>query len=209
MTPLPILYSFRRCPYAMRARMAIIYSGIHVELREVVLKNKPAELISASAKGTVPVLQLQDGHVIDESLDIMRWALQQHDPGHWLSSAQHPLLEEHDSSFKQALDRYKYADRFPEQPQYVYRQTCEAFLNKIEHLLAQNTYIQGACLSYVDIAIAPFIRQFAWVDKAWFDTAPYPYLQRWLSHILSDDIFLRCMQTYPAWQAGDKPVIFP
>jgi len=207
--PLPILYSFRRCPYAMRARLAIAYSGIQVELREVELKNKPAELLDISPKATVPVLQCMDGTVIDESRDIMRWALQQHDPDNWLESMNHPLIDENDSAFKKNLDRYKYADRFPEHPQTYYREYAELFLEKIEKSLKDHTFIQNNHLSFVDIAILPFIRQFYFVNTAWFESAPYAHLNIWLQTFLSSDIFLKIMPKYPTWQAGRKTTTFP
>jgi len=192
----------------MRARMAIAYSGIQVELREVVLKNKPAKLLQISSKGTVPVL-LNGEEVIDESCDIIRWALQQHDPDHWLESHNHPLISENDNDFKKVLDRYKYADRFPEHSQRYYRTLGETFLQKLELLLTEHRFIYSDQLSYVDIAIFPFIRQFALVDKAWFDQAPYPCLQAWLQTHLNSTLFNRCMQKYQAWQPDDKQVTFP
>jgi glutathione S-transferase len=207
--PLPILYSFRRCPYAMRARLAITYSGIQVELREVELKNKPAELLDISPKATVPVLQCIDGTIIDESRDIMRWALQKHDPDNWLESMNHPLLDENDGAFKKNLDRYKYADRFPEHPQTHYRECAELFLEKIEKSLKDHTFIQNNHLSFVDIAILPFIRQFYFVNTAWFESAPYAHLNIWLQTFLSSDIFLKIMPKYPTWQAGRKTTTFP
>ncbi len=207
--PLPILYSFRRCPYAMRARLAIAYSGIQVELREVELKNKPAELLDISPKATVPVLQCMDGTIIDESRDIMHWALQQHDPDNWLKSMNHPLIDENDTAFKKNLDRYKYADRFPEHPQTHYRECAELFLEKIEKSLKNHTFIQNNQLSFVDIAIFPFIRQFYFVNTAWFESAPYAHLNLWLQTFLSSDIFLKTMPKYPTWQASSKTTTFP
>ncbi len=206
---LPILYSFRRCPYAMRARLAIVYSGIQVELREIVLKHKPQVLIDISPKATVPVLQLPDGNIIDESYDIMLWALQQNDSHYWLKTAHHALIDENDYDFKPNLDRYKYADRFPERTQGDYRALCIPFLEKIEGLLAKHAYIQDDTLSCVDIAIFPFVRQFYVVDKLWFEHAPFPHLYAWLSQLCHTDLFTQSMQKYPAWQMGDKQVIFP
>jgi len=206
---LPVLYSFRRCPYAMRARLAIAYSGIQVNLREIELKNKPTELLDISPKATVPVLQCTDGTIIDESRDIMAWALQQHDPDNWLESIAHPLMDENDNSFKKALDCYKYADRFPEYSQDHYRQNGELFLEKIEKLLKNHTFIQNNHLSFVDIAIFPFIRQFYFVNKEWFESANYPHLNTWLQAHLNSNLFSKIMQKYPAWQAGDETTIFP
>ena len=206
---LPILYSFRRCPYAMRARLAIAYSGIQVELREIELKHKPQALLDISPKATVPVLQLSDGNIIDESYDIMLWILQKNDPNHWLKSAHHALIDENDHDFKPNLDRYKYADRFPEYTQNHYRALGIPFLEKIERLLTKHPYIQGDTLSCVDIAIFPFVRQFYCVDKVWFEHAPSPNVHVWLSHLCHTDLFTQSMQKYPAWQMDDKQVIFP
>lgn len=206
---LPVLYSFRRCPYAMRARLAIAYSGIKVELREVDLKNKPAELLGISPKATVPVLQCSDGTIIDESRNIMDWALQQHDPDHWLKSAHHPLIDENDDYFKQALDRYKYADRFPEYSQAHYRSEAALFLEKIENSLNSHNFIQNNHLSYIDMAIFPFIRQFYFVNPLWFESAPYPHLNAWLQVHLSSHTFSKIMPKYPTWKAGDEMVTFP
>jgi len=212
-TRLPILYSFRRCPYAIRARLALLYSGLHVELREVVLKNKPTELLQASNKASVPVLICSDGQVVDESRDIMLWACQQSDPKGWLKSTQHPLIDENDGEFKRALDRYKYADRFPAYSQTEYRLHCEIFLHKIEDSLQHSPYLYGHKISFSDIAIAPFIRQFSMVEPHWFDSqsaeVPYPNCSTWLRSILQSELFTRCMQKYPAWQAGDEVTIFP
>ena len=205
----PILYSFRRCPYAMRARLAIAYSGVQVALREVELKNKPAELLDISPKATVPVLQCSNGIIIDESRDIMVWALQQHDPDDWQESMNHPLIDENDDAFKKALDRYKYADRFPEHSQEHYRQIGALFLEKIEKQLKSHTFIQNNHLSFVDMAIFPFIRQFYFVNISWFESAPYPHLNAWLQTCLNSKLFSTIMQKYPAWQAGDETTIFP
>lgn len=184
----------------MRARMALRYAGIAVEIREISLKEKPAELLAASPKATVPVLILSDGTVIDESLDIMRWALSQHDPDHWRkqgeSAAQQVIAEliaENDGSFKRALDSYKYAVRFPEHPPEFYRTQGEVFLAKLEQRLERHTYLLGDTPCMADIAIFPFIRQFAGVDSAWFGAAPYPCLRAWLSGLVTGELFLRVM----------------
>ncbi|PCI44253.1 MAG: glutathione S-transferase [Proteobacteria bacterium] len=206
---LPILYSFRRCPYAMRARLAIIYSGVQVALREVELKNKPTELLDISPKATVPVLQCPDGHIIDESRNIMLWALKQHDPDCWLESIDQPLIYENDGSFKKSLDCYKYADRFPKYSQMHYREQGEIFLEKVEKLLEKHKFIQNNHLSYVDIAIFPFIRQFYFVNPLWFESTPYPHLNTWLQTHLNSKLFLNIMRKYPTWQAGDETTIFP
>jgi len=209
MTTLPTLYSFRRCPYAMRARMVIAYSGIQVELREVMLKNKPAELLQASPKATVPVLILPNGTVLDESRDIIHWALTQHDPDSWLKHQNNTLINTNDDSFKSALDHYKYAERFPEQCQAHYRSLGEVFLQTLESCLEQQDFLTGHDAAITDIAIFPFIRQFAHVDLAWFEAAPYPQLQRWLQHHLQSNLFISVMKKYPAWQPSNKITIFP
>ncbi len=213
---LPVLYSFRRCPYAMRARLAIAVSGTQVELREVVLKNKPEEMLVASPKGTVPVLMLADGTVIDESLDIMRWALDNSDLDNLLCNGNPEkqatiaeLIKENDHTFKQHLDHYKYFDRFPEQPQSYYREQAEITLLKLEHKLKQHTFLAGSEYSLADLAIFPFIRQFAHVDKQWFDATPYPALQKWLGYFLESELFNSIMKKYPQWNNGDQPLLFP
>ena len=212
---LPVLYSFRRCPYAMRARMTLRYCGLTVALREVVLKEMPAALLACSPKGTVPVLVLPDGRVIDESRDIMRWALLQADPDGWwpdsavLQGEIIALLDENDDRFKADLDRYKYAVRHPEQPPEHYRAQGERFLDRLEQCLAGSEYLLGNRMSMADTGIFPFVRQFAFVDKAWFDAAPYPQLQRWLQGLLDSDLFTGVMQKYPQWQAGDAVTRFP
>ncbi len=190
-----VLYSFRRCPYAMRARMALRYSGVAVQIIEVSLKAKPAEMLALSPKGTVPVLSV-DGRVIDESLAIMRWALAQNDPGGWLlgdDRATQALIEENDQGFKHQLNRYKYAERYPEQPMEHYRAEGEVFLMKLEGLLAEQEYLLAGHLSLADVALAPFVRQFAHVDREWFGQAPYPRLQGWLQRFLESPLFIVVM----------------
>lgn len=199
---LPILYSYRRCPYAMRARMALRYSGIAVETREIILRDKPKHMLAISPKATVPVLQLLNGQVLEESLDIMRWALAQHDPQHWLggdAGLTAALIEENDGSFKRALDKYKYAIRFPEQSAEVYRAQGELFLQKLEGLLASQAYLGGAAYSMADIAIFPFIRQFSAVDAAWFAQSPYPTMKAWLQKLVESELFTSIMQKVEPW----------
>ena len=211
---LPVLYSFRRCPYAIRARLAIKASTFEVELREVILSNKPQQMLACSPKGTVPVLQLADGTVIDESRDIMEWALKQQDPENWLPNntfdieETRRLIDFNDNEFKGHLDRYKYSDRFPEQPEEYYRQLCEGFLQQLEDKLNSNTYLLGNKLTMVDMAIFPFIRQFAHVDKNWFDQTQYKKLQQWLELMLALPLFNKVMNKYALWTDGQDPVIF-
>jgi len=196
MAALALLYSYRRCPYAMRARMALSYAGIAYQLHDISLKDKPAGLLAVSPKGTVPVLVLPDGRVLEQSLDIMHWALQQHDPSCWLDidrDNSQALISENDGAFKQALDKYKYASRFPEQSAASYRSQAEVFLCKLEQALQDRPFLSGAHLSLTDVAIFPFIRQFAAVDANWFAQATYPKLQAWLQARLESSLFLRVM----------------
>ena len=213
---LPVLYSFRRCPYAMRARMAIFRSGIKVELREVVLREMPPSLLVCSPKGTVPVLVLPDGRVIDESRDIMAWALTDNDPERWLPDDRDGLreetdrlIDENDDSFKQNLDHYKYAERYPEHPASAYRAGAEAFLRQLEQRLEQRDWLVSEHMGVADVAIFPFVRQFAQVDRPWFDQAPYPRLHVWLDCFLDSALFLEVMKKYPQWQEGDAVTLFP
>lgn len=190
-----LLYSFRRCPYAIRARLALRYSGVPVQIIEVSLKAKPAEMLALSPKGTVPVLSV-DGQVIEESLEIMQWALAQHDPGDWLlqgDPAVLALIAENDQGFKYHLDRYKYADRYPEHPMEHYRAEGEVFLQKLEGLLAERAYLLAEHPSLADMALAPFVRQFAHVDREWFAGAPYQRLQAWLQRVLTSPLFIAVM----------------
>ncbi|MDH5612787.1 MAG: glutathione S-transferase [Gammaproteobacteria bacterium] len=213
-----ILYSFRRCPYAMRARMALKYSGIKVELREIDLDRPPEELIDISENATVPVLHLPDSTILDESWDIMQWAVKQNDPDSWLGENNQylvesdMLLEINDYSFKEDLDHYKYADRHPEHPMEYYREQGEEFLQELENQLSTTRYLLADKLSIADIAIFPFIRQFAMVDEAWFNQAPYPSLQQWLSGFVDSDryeaqLFTSIMKKHELWQQGD-PIIY-
>ena len=212
MSPHPTLYSFRRCPYAMRARMAVMQSGVVCELREVVLRDKPASMLALSPKGTVPVLQLTDGTVLEESLDVMRWALSVNDPDNWLDTHDEStsLLTQLDGEFKDALDRYKYHVNHPEHPQSYYRDEGAKFLALLEDRLGANggKALFDTRLTFADIAVFPFIRQFAFVDKAWFDDTPYLLLQNWLSSHLESDLFLSVMTKYPAWKPGDDVLLF-
>ena len=206
----PILYSFRRCPYAMRARLAIASAGIPVELREVQLRNKPQAMLTASPKGTVPVLVLQNGQVIAESLDIMQWALAINDPQQWLSthSQTQTLITRNDTEFKYFLDHYKYADRYPEQSAKHYRRQGEIVLAELEQLLQQSTFLCGAQFGLADAATAPFIRQFAAVDDDWFSSSPYPALRAWLQRFLDSALFNSIMQPYQPWKPDAASVIF-
>ncbi|UST88032.1 glutathione S-transferase [Pseudomonas siliginis] len=194
------LYSFRRCPYAMRARMALRYAGVPVEIVEVSLKDKPAQMLALSPKGTVPVLNA-DGVVIDESLQIMRWALAQNDPDDWLLAGDsfaalwmEKLIEGNDQIFKSALNRYKYAERHPEQPMEAYRAEGALFLQKLDELLEGREYLLADHPSLADIALLPFVRQFAHVDREWFAQTPYVRLQAWLQRLLESELFISIMK---------------
>lgn len=213
MQTLPILYSFRRCPYAIRARMTLMYAGVQVELREVLLKDKPKAMLDVSDKGTVPVLVLPTDEVIDESVDVMRWALAQKDPRNWaLPDRQENCdawVSANDNDFKHWLDHYKYADRFPDHSQDYYRARAEQFLQKLETALRHSPWISGAELGFADIAVFPFIRQFSGVDSNWFARAPYPSTRQWLETLLSCEWFMGCMQKHRPWAPGDAPIMFP
>ena len=206
MTARPILYSFRRCPYAMRARMALIASGTVCELREVKLSNKPVEMIEASPKATVPVLITEAGSVIDQSLDIMRWALERNDPENWMAGDDVDLIAANDGSFKHHLDRYKYPHRHDSDP-VEHRTAGLSILAALDARLADTAQLCGARVSLADIAIMPFVRQFAETDRAWFDERPVPRLQAWLAGHLDSALFADAMIRVPAWEAGQDPVL--
>lgn len=194
----PVLYSFRRCPYAIRARMALAQAGVAVRLREVALRDKPAELLALSPKGTVPVLQLPHGEVFDESIDIMMWALHQHDPQAWLNCAdEHQArlwVRRNDAVFKPMLDRYKYATRHPQCSREEHRQKAlDAFVLPLDAALHGYGYLQGDRPCWADVALMPFLRQFAMVEPAWFAQAPLADLRRWLDNWTSSALFLAVM----------------
>ena len=206
------LYSFRRCPYAMRARLGILFAELQVELGEVVLKNKPAQMLAISPKGTVPILQLLNGPVIEESREIIIWALKQKDPQGLLDiqilEQANALINKNDNEFKQWLDRYKYADRHLDMTQTEYRQRGEEFLQVLEELLTKNLYLLKDSITIADIAIMPFVRQFAHVDRDTFYSLPYPNLQRWLQYWLAHPLFVQAMIKYSPWQKGDAVTLF-
>ena len=199
-----ILYTFRRCPYAIRARMALAYAGINVELRELMLKDKPADMLKHSPKGTVPVVITDSGLVIDESLDVMLWALAQNDPDGWLEQKDSSLslIQQNDQQFKPLLDKYKYADRYPEFTEKQHRENSLSYIDQLETLLQQNKFLTGDSISLADMAIFPFIRQFALVNKSWFDELPHQQLQRWLNHFLNSHLFSKVMQKFKLYNDG-------
>ena len=193
----PVLYSFRRCPYAMRARMALYQAGVQCQIVEVELKAKPEAMLVLSPKGSVPVLQLPSGEVIDESLGIMLWALEQSDPTHWLPSSwaiSQSLIDENDGGFKSNLDRYKYPQRYPAGNSIEARDKGLMFLHQLNTQLDGNTYLLGQQVSFADIAIFPFVRQFANTNAVWFADQALPAVQLWLQTLLDSDLFKTIME---------------
>ena len=215
MSELPVLYSFRRCPYAMRGRMGLWAAGIGVELREVKLASKPPQLVQVSPKATVPVLVLADGTVIDESLAVMRWALTKNDPHGWLSGDDEALIAVNDGPFKHHLDRYKYPTRYPDEAggdedsfRLRHREKGLAILIDLNAKLSSQPHLTGERPAFADIALFPFIRQFANTDRAWFDAQKLPHLQSWLEDHLASDLFKNIMPKFSPWKEGDTPIEF-
>ena len=209
---LPILYSFRRCPYAMRARMAIHISSQKCEIREVLLRDKPPSMLEYSSKGTVPVLVLQSGEVIDESLDVIDWALNLNDPDNWQRSKDNEktkeLIKINDGEFKHHLDRYKYSKRYDNEDPEFHRKKCLSFIEKVNSELQNSKYIFDDAISYIDISLLPFIRQFRIADKEWFDELPYENVKSWLSNFLNSELLKSIMSKYDLWKEGDEVTIF-
>jgi len=203
----PILYSFRRCPYAMRARLALAASGAQVHLREVVLRDKPDAFLAASPTATVPCLVTETGP-IDESLDIMKWALAQNDPEGWRDTPPegHDWIARADGPFKDALDRTKYATRYPDEDPEAQRNKAAEFLQDLNAQLNDWIFDRPTLADY---AILPFVRQFAFIDKAWFDAQEWPALHHWLERFLTSERFESIMTKYPQWQPEDVPTPFP
>ena len=198
----PILYSFRRCPYAMRARMALKISEIDFEHRDILLKNKPAEMLEASPKGTVPVLLLPDGTVLEESLDIMRWVLTQNDPENWLEideKATEKLIIQNDGVFKYNLDRYKYPSRYPDEDCTQAATICYEILEKLDIQLENKCFLFGQNRTFADIAIFPFVRQFSFVDKNKFNSKNMPNIQVWRKRLLESELFQDVMKKREIW----------
>jgi glutathione S-transferase len=211
--PPPVLYSFRRCPYAIRARLALLQAGQRVELREVDLKHKPVAMLAIAPAATVPVLDLGDGTVLAQSLDIMRWAWQQHDPDGWLTRGDgfrnQQLLHATDGAFKQALDRYKYAEQHPQRPPDAYRdEAVHVLIEPLETVLSADAFLGGSKPGWADVAVFPFVRQFAAVDAGWWSASPWAATRQWLDGWLTSPLFQVCMQKTPAWRPGDAPVMF-
>ena len=209
----PILWSFRRCPYAIRARLALKVADVSVTLREVLLRDKPAAFVAASPKATVPVLQLPDGRVLEQSLDIMRWALSLNDPQGWVRDGEHDAVETllalNDGLFKQALDRYKYAPRYPERPASAYRdEAVDVLLAPLEARLQAQRFLLRDTPSLADMALLPFVRQFAAVDAPWFARAALPCLRAWADGLIASPLFDAAMRKVDAWRPGDADVVF-
>jgi glutathione S-transferase len=201
--------------------MTLAYGGIDFQIREVVLKHKPQQLLDASAKATVPVLIRDDEVILDESMDIIDWSLSQSDPSGWKDfsaaklASMSALINENDHVFKDHLDHYKYSEQFSQQSKARYREQGEVFLAKLEGLLvlsgfrqAKSEFLFGDRISYADVAVFPFVRQFANVEPEWFSSSPYPKLRRWLNYHLDSDLFASTMKKYPAWKAGDPATDF-
>lgn len=212
---LPVLYSLRNCPYAMRARLAIYASGQQVHLRDLVLSNKPADMLSVSPKGTVPVLITTDHLVIDESLSIMQWAFSQTDPDDYLHkimpNAQADMLSVialFDNEFKGHLEQYRCAKRYHEPTLIDNRQLCEPYLTDLESRLSQHLFLMSDKPSLLDVALLPFIRQFARVERQWYLQSPYPKLRQWLNTYLQSRMFSKVMTQYPMWLDTKEDVVF-
>lgn len=202
----PVLYSFRRCPYAMRARLAMAVSRTGCVLREVKLAAKPEAMLAASPKGTVPVLVLPDDQVIDESLDIMRWALATRDPEGWLKGDDVALIAWNDGPFKHDLDRYKYPERHDADP-LEHRLRGLEFLKELEGRLGLASHLCGSARTMTDAAIIPFVRQFSAVDQAWFNDQPLPRLKAWLTNYIASELFKMIMFRVMPWSPSDHPVM--
>ena len=199
----PLLYTYRRCPYAMRARMALLVAGIAFDAYEVSLRDKPSEMLALSAKGSVPVMLLPDGQVLDQSWDIMQWALTQQATDDWWSAGQSPenleWLAKNDGDFKFHLDRYKYPERYEHADRIIHRETVfKSFLLPLNTRLERMGYLGGAEPCATDIAIFPFVRQFAAVEPEWFAQQAISTLQSWLANWLASDLFAQCMQKLPS-----------
>ena len=221
MDPLPIFWSFRRCPYAMRARLAVKSSGLALEMREILLRDKPDGFLKVSQTATVPVVEMPDGHVIEESLDIMFWALQiTGDPENWLTgwhndkAGTDDFIAQLDGPFKANLDRYKYATRYAQDKSdaaeiaFAHRGEGAAFLQLIDTRLSKQGFLNGKEAGLADFAALPFIRQFRIADPVWFDEQDWPSLHPWLQAFLDSQRFAAIMQKYTPWQDGDAPLIF-
>lgn len=209
-TKLPILYTFRRCPYAMRARMALLVAGQKCIVREVLLREKPGDMVLVSPKATVPVLQLADGQIVDESIAIMRWSLAKNDPEGWLEAGgdADTVIAANDGQFKHHLDRYKYSVRYDSDP-IEHRNSAMEMLVDLDRRLATHGNLSRQKRSFADIALFPFIRQFAATDKLWFDAQPVAHLQSWLARHMQSRLFTTAMARLAQWQPGDPDIDLP
>ncbi len=195
---LPVLYSFRRCPYAIRARMAIVRTEHKCEHREVILRDRPEHMMEISPKGTVPVMLLPNGEVIEESLEIMQYVL------NWeLNDDETYWIDRNDNEFKYHLDRYKYPNRFENVDFIQQRDLAKRYLDDLDN------YLSDSISTRLSDALFPFVRQFANHDRAWFDAQGWQNLHQWLDNNLVSDEFARCMKKYQQWHAGDEVTIFP
>ena len=204
----PILYSFRRCPYAIRARLALLVSKQTVEIREVLLKDKPVDFINKSPSKTVPCLILND-QVIDESLDIMIWALEINDPEKWLETtdSEFDLINLIDHEFKPLLDKTKYATRFPDEDFYKNRENALKILKEVDERISDKNIYKNR-FTLVDMAIFPFIRQFAFIDRTFFNSQNWKNLVNWLDLILNSQLFSKCQTKFKQWSPSHKPSYF-
>lgn len=209
----PILYSFRRCPYAIRARYTLSLLNIKVEIREVVLRNKPEALLALGGRSSVPQMICEQGIRYPESMDIIRWAMSKKQNANIYSEQQEneiaAWLFQTDHRFKVWLDKYKYADRHPAYSQAYYRSQAERFLRRLESKLSKQAFLLGGEMSMADVLVFPFIRQFRGVDNAWFDQSQYLNVRSWLKQIIEDEAFEKVMIKLPPWQKGDEPRYFP
>lgn len=210
MSELPVLWSFRRCPYAMRARLAVQSAGLPVELREILLREKPEAFLADSASATVPALKHNES-VLDESFDIMLWALERSDPESLLDmpSVGFELIAECDGPFKTALDHTKYAVRYPDLNEAEEREKAGVFLRKLDGIIGSKSYLFGDRASLADLAMLPFVRQFANTDRTWFDDQDWPHVVGWLDQFLDSERFKGIMDKFAPWESGQDPVVFP
>lgn len=212
---LPVLYSLQHCPYAMRARLGILLAQQSVMLRAITMRNKPGEMLAASPKGTVPVLVVAADFVIDESLDIMLWALSRNDPNDLLYKEQAlalpemlEIVDENDKQFKPALENYKRAKRFHHDSEEADRLECEPFVQRLEGRLNQHSFLMGPTPSLLDYALLPFVRQFSKVNRQIFREGPYANLRVWLDHHLQSRLFAEAMFKYPLWLESHESFVF-
>lgn len=211
----PVLYSLRNCPYAMRARIAIFKAKQTVILRDLVLTNKPKEMLVASPKATVPTLVFNNGDVLDESLEVMLWALNASDPDDLLHQNKGnsfadmlKLIHVFDHEFKVSLEQYKCAKRYQENNVEECRLECEQYIQQLEQRLTQHQFLMSNKESLADIALLPFIRQFARIERQWYLQSPYPHLRQWLNNYLQSPMFTKVMAKYPLWLENQELVLF-